>query len=559
MQANLKKETIGNKTFLTYLISDGDNIDETSIKMLKNNKIKYILPVTYTQIDEKKYLKYEITSMNTVSEILNYSITSEKLLAILRGILGGVLGVEDYMIMSSSIILSLDKMFFDEYQNSVKLVCFPINVDASQNVDLKEMVKSILSICNLKSGFEIYGMICSKVNASQNFSPKEFLDFINSIATDGGTINSAPVQPAAPAMQNTVNPIKSFDVSQGVLPPQPVIQTNSKDRALNVPGPQTFGQKVIKPNQENNILNGKNKVDVKATGQNPNIPPAVQTTAAAQSTQTDDQEEHISLLYLLQHYNSENAEKYKKQKASKKGKSSPTPQPTQIPGNIKIPGAPSSNPQESPMPVAAKKYVEHRPEQKFDFGDTTVFNQAEVTQSAQGPLLNKDDSDIRQNPSGSLGGGANHEYGLNSAYEQPNNANANQNQFFNPSNSPLFTGNEGTTVLGGNGTTVLADNRVSTYPYLIRLNNFEKVFVNKPSFRVGKERSYVDYFVMNNNAVSRIHADIITRDGRYFIKDNHSTNRTFVNGTVIPFEQEYEIFDGDAIMLANEGFEFHTK
>lgn len=116
-----------------------------------------------------------------------------------------------------------------------------------------------------------------------------------------------------------------------------------------------------------------------------------------------------------------------------------------------------------------------------------------------------------------------------------------------------------TTVLDDGGTSVLNMNSNVSYPYLIRLNNYERVNVNKPSFRIGKERSYVDYFVMNNSAVSRIHADIITRDGRYFIKDNHSTNRTFVNGTVIPFEQEYEIFDGDAIMLANEAFEFHTN
>lgn len=124
---------------------------------------------------------------------------------------------------------------------------------------------------------------------------------------------------------------------------------------------------------------------------------------------------------------------------------------------------------------------------------------------------------------------------------------------------PDYNGGEGTTVLDDGGTSVLNIDNNSSYPYLIRLNSYEKVDINKPSFRIGKERSYVDYFVMNNSAVSRIHADIITRDGRYYIKDNNSTNRTFVNGTVIPFEQEVEIFDGDAIMLANEPFEFHTN
>ena len=143
-----------------------------------------------------------------------------------------------------------------------------------------------------------------------------------------------------------------------------------------------------------------------------------------------------------------------------------------------------------------------------------------------------------------------------SAFYQENPADSNPAY----ENAPSFNGGgEGTTVLDDGGTSVLNDNSRSAYPYLIRLSNYDRIDVNKPSFRIGKEKSYVDYFVMNNSAVSRIHADIITRDGRYFIKDNNSTNRTFVNGSVIPFEQEVEIFDGDAIMLANEAFEFHVN
>lgn len=117
---------------------------------------------------------------------------------------------------------------------------------------------------------------------------------------------------------------------------------------------------------------------------------------------------------------------------------------------------------------------------------------------------------------------------------------------------------EGTTVLGDDDGTALLENNEPVFPYLIRINTYEKVKVNKPVFRIGKEKSYVDYFVMSNNAVSRIHADIITENNQYFIKDNNSTNHTFVNGMMIPVNQNVEIFDGDALMLANEPFEFHV-
>ena len=105
--------------------------------------------------------------------------------------------------------------------------------------------------------------------------------------------------------------------------------------------------------------------------------------------------------------------------------------------------------------------------------------------------------------------------------------------------------------------TMLLNEVVQKYPYLIRLATYEQVEINKPVFRIGKERSYVDYFVANNSAVSRLHADIIERNNTYYIKDNNSTNRTYVNGTAVRAGQEIQINEGDQIMLANETFEFH--
>lgn len=93
---------------------------------------------------------------------------------------------------------------------------------------------------------------------------------------------------------------------------------------------------------------------------------------------------------------------------------------------------------------------------------------------------------------------------------------------------------------------------------MYRLLTNETFLIDKPVFRIGKERSYSDYFVANNNMVSRSHADIISRSGRYFIMDLNSKNRTFVNGVPIPAQQEVEIHNGDAIRLANEEFEFRT-
>ena len=124
----------------------------------------------------------------------------------------------------------------------------------------------------------------------------------------------------------------------------------------------------------------------------------------------------------------------------------------------------------------------------------------------------------------------------------------------------------GTTLLSNDseeeGTTVL--NQTQTYnqrqfPYLIRLTTNERIEINKPVFRLGKERNYVDYFISNNGAVSRSHADIITKSGHYYVMDLHTTNFTYINNSMVPENTEVEIFDGNMLKLANEEFEFHVQ
>ena len=95
------------------------------------------------------------------------------------------------------------------------------------------------------------------------------------------------------------------------------------------------------------------------------------------------------------------------------------------------------------------------------------------------------------------------------------------------------------------------------FPKLVRVSTNETILVDKPVFRIGKEKSFVDYFVSNNSAVSRSHADIITRGNRCFVVDQNSKNKTYIDGQRLPIMQECEIFDGSRLMLADEEFIFY--
>ena len=126
-----------------------------------------------------------------------------------------------------------------------------------------------------------------------------------------------------------------------------------------------------------------------------------------------------------------------------------------------------------------------------------------------------------------------------------------------PTNPYASEGAGETSVLGyGGGETSVLGGANQKKASLTRVKTNEHVDIVKQLFRIGKERSKVDYCITNNNSVSRVHADIVFKNGGYYLIDNNSTNYTFVNGQLIPAKQEVAISDGDRIKFAEEEFIF---
>ncbi|MDR0445842.1 MAG: FHA domain-containing protein, partial [Oscillospiraceae bacterium] len=129
---------------------------------------------------------------------------------------------------------------------------------------------------------------------------------------------------------------------------------------------------------------------------------------------------------------------------------------------------------------------------------------------------------------------------------------------------PRRAGNFGETVmLGGDDaipvTSSLGDGAEARSAYLVRSANNERIALTKPVFRIGKERDFADYFIGDNTAVSRSHAEIISRGGEYFVSDMNSTNHTYLDGEMLQGGMETPLRHGAKITLANEEFEFRLR
>ena len=92
--------------------------------------------------------------------------------------------------------------------------------------------------------------------------------------------------------------------------------------------------------------------------------------------------------------------------------------------------------------------------------------------------------------------------------------------------------------------------------FLIRLSNTEIIPISKGILDIGRDRDSADYVISDNETVSRKHATLFVRDGRHYIVDNGSTNKTYVHDTEIPPFEEVEILSGARIRLSSETFIF---
>ena len=92
---------------------------------------------------------------------------------------------------------------------------------------------------------------------------------------------------------------------------------------------------------------------------------------------------------------------------------------------------------------------------------------------------------------------------------------------------------------------------------LIRVNTNEVIWLTTKELRIGSDSGMVDYLITNNSAISRYHAAVIQKKHQYYIIDNHSTNHTSVNHTVLSGGQPWKLNDHDTILLADEPFTFH--
>lgn len=502
---NFTYENQGVNTYLVYKLSEDEKLDNMGLGMLTNNKIPGFAPVFYTQLNSDKYIKYNVSAKDSVNRFFKGAVNKKRLLNVFLNIVKSLLSAEDYMLDYADIMLDVDYIFVDVSTLETYLVCLPVHTD-KPFTELKAFFKEIVSNTQFDQteNCDYVTKILNFLNSSPQLSLPDFKILLEKLNTEdqikipGSTATTVVVTPSQGTVK-VVRPEENTIVTQIV--PQPAVPITPQPVV-----PQPVSQHAV-----------------------PVIPqPVSQPQPELQTEET----EKMSLYYLLTHFDKANMQTYKSQRASDKEKEGKTDKKKnkkeEIPGKVKAGGAPGfaiPGGKENKPSVPPVTHVP--PAGAIPSVKPQVVTQVRPTQTP--PPQNPGNTFV-QIPGTTMqvkGGG----YGETTVL------------------SAVTPGQ--TTVLSVNP----AAKKLIT-PHLIRISNNEKISLNKPTFRIGRERSYVDYFISDNSAVSGIHADFEISEDRYYIIDINSTNHTYLNGEMIHSSIKVEIKHGDKIRLANEEFEF---
>ena len=552
---DLYYENQGTTTYLVYKIKENDRIDTMTLGMLTNNKIPGLVPTTFTQMDKDKYIKFNVSAKVSASQFLSGTVKRKQLLGMFRGITEAMAATEDYMLDKNDILLNADYIFADVSTCESLLICLPVKASdggsplaemAEKKEDPVEFFRNIMFTTRFDQT-EDCGYVAGIMNYLNTTSVpdmrdmKQMLDGLDRQATgtpltpvQGQMMAQPGGQSYGQSMQQPAGQL--FDQAQSFEQVQSFGQAQSYEQSRSAAQDMAAVGNVVpmpagKPIQNPAVAVSPKKA--KSTAKK-----AEKSNQEKQPENPADNAPEMSFMYLMQHYSKENKAIYDAQKEAKKQKNdkkstkskeksaSKAGKKPQVNANVGfvVPGMDGTAvPPVQPAVPQSKPQAQAIPPQ-----------QSKVQQSAVNPVQPV----VQPQP----------------AMQVPP---------IQPQPQPQMPVMSETTVLVSpmiGETTVLVNGQLpgqnQMIPFLIRRKGNEKISLNKPVFRIGKERSYADYFIGDNTAISRSHANIVSRDGEYYLVDTNSTNHTFLNGQMIQSNVETKLAHGDTIRLANEDFEF---
>lgn len=515
-------------TNLIYELKENEAADMVAIEMIQqNSNIPGLLKMIYTQNNSLRLLKYNITSKITLQQLLERNVTKKVIISVLINTIRTLISADEYLLEQDCFVLDMEKIYVDLSSYEVGMIYLPLKMEAKK-VDYSMFFKNLILISKYDAteNCEYVAQIISYLN-SASFSLVGFYDYLHQIAglkndsvkEEGyvqSGLNNMSARQAADYQMKQGNSIEDDNVKTIVDTFTASGMTNNDISYIPNKSEQTGRNQMVMPGQGQ--VAGRNQMQV----------PGQSQIAGRNQMQVPGQNQPVG-----NQMPGQTAMSKKNEKANKKEKKKGKLFGGKSEKNNKNMNVPNQNVQNTNV--------------KQNYNQAIPSNNMSVNGTISNNMLNNSIPNSNGMGNNSFNNMTQYNMGM---------GNVPQN------NMPGFGE---TTVLGNaysGETTVLNASMNPNNPenikqaYLIREKNGERIPITKEKFLIGKEKSFVDYFIADNTAISRSHAYIINHNNEYYIVDTNSKNHTYINGKLITPNTEVSISNDCKIKLADEEFIF---
>ena len=538
-KVSFKVRNIGSEKYLSYILNDDCEFDEELLDYLEENKIPELIDIIYEEDDENDYLTYNVTGRTTVDALLSNTVNAEKILGIVRGVASGIVNLRDLGIPASYVILHKGFTYVNPVTYDVGMLCVPVEADANINAEFRTFVKDILTSvkyddsedCNYVARLlnllntdkftvrNFYSQLTELMESAGMQVEEKFLDIDGDISVSQSTVDTSP--------DTSMDDLPEYkDVSFGE-------DDGSEEEDDTVADVDSLFKDLTFDDSEKQE-EGKSVSD--------GIDMSVFDDSVFDDLETENVDDDSDYTEAL----TSDVEVPEPQEPKTQSSLTEVAQTTDGVMEVEL----ERQEEQIPVLISTDEVMDNPPVVK-----NIKINRAKIIQKA---VVDAEESRI-DNPTEQITAP---QYMNGEAVEPETN--------MDPVTSKVETEEKkgtGSTVelTGGMNVVKDSDSEVvaavskgvpKAMPYIVRVNTGERVMINKVVFKIGKAGRGVDYHVGGNGAISKVHIIIYQREDGCYLKDNKTTNGTYLNGQRLDDNGEMKLSNDAMISIGGEDFIF---
>ncbi len=612
---NFKARNIGEEKYLTYTMGEECELDEDVLDYCDDNDVTELLNIIYEEDEDYDYLTYDITGRTSLAAYTQNEMSCRQVLNIIRNVSNSLVSLKEQTIHLSYIILNKNYIYIDESYN-LKLMCLPVENKGSVVAEFKGFIRQLLANMqyNVEEDLSYVGKLLTYINGpafnlrglvglSEALMEEAGIEFeeTDSTTADGVEVVASEEKDDAASEEKTdvADFMNSLDESDEALPEigddeedeeqdEEIADDGELDSILpagmKIPEPEEAepAEEPVQPVEEQDnvpevkTIQNDDVPEVKTiqndevpeikTIQDDNVPeiktvqddiPEIKAVPVETEVKTVKEDAGTKLAQKTD----EGKKKAEKAEDSKSGE-------RKAEDNRK-------NKKETDVNLIKNRIKELVGEvptakTKTDGGSIKTLEELDDFLDSKPPVIKK--NVVKVNRAALIQSAAEHESATDELTSddkpadtpvKPADKETASVDAVNEKPAEKGAKPKSNSILSKTVEDVQKSNTLlnapKANPYLIRVNTDERIMLNKATFKIGKATRGVDYTISGNGAVSRQHAVIIQKNGVCYIKDNKSTNHTYVNGKIIAEGAEEILTHDSVIKLGDEEFQFKLK